>query len=210
MKIQIINVGLGNVASIQNMLRKIGYTATLSEVPDLQEMPDLIILPGVGAYDAGMAMLEKFGWISYLKDVSVEGTVSILGICLGMQLLCNGSDEGVRSGLGLISGHFKRFNFDNPSLKVPHMGWNTVELTEVGRSLFPISELTPRFYFVHSYYYYGPHNDFVTGWSNYGHRFGAVIHNQLVTGVQFHPEKSHRFGMQFLQTYIKSRCSNIE
>lgn len=210
MNIYIINVGLGNVASIQNMLRRIGYTAHLFDVPDPRQTPDLIILPGVGAYDAGMTMLERFGWISYLKDLAEQETVSILGICLGMQLLCDGSDEGTRPGLSLIPGYFKRFNLESSSLKVPHMGWNTVELTKAGESLFPMNEPKPRFYFVHSYYYNEPHNDFTVGWCNYGHQFGAIIHNKSVTGVQFHPEKSHRFGMQFLQTYIESRCSNIE
>lgn len=210
MNIQIINVGLGNVASIQNMLKKVGYMAHLCETPDINQAPDLIILPGVGSYDTGMVMLEQHGWVHYLKEVATQGAVNILGICLGMQLLCDGSEEGSYPGLGLISGQFKRFKPGNISLKVPHMGWNTVTLTEVGRSLFPISDQMPRFYFVHSYHYCESDNDFVIGWCNYGQKFGAIIHNKSITGVQFHPEKSHRFGMQFFDTYINSICSNIE
>lgn len=208
MNIHIVNVGLGNVASIQNMLKKVGYPSHLRTNPDSNKTPDLIILPGVGSYDTGMTLLEECNWTNYLKEVADQGLTRILGICLGMQLLCDGSDEGSHPGLGLISGRFQRFKPDDSSLKVPHMGWNTVEFTEFGSSLFSISYQMPRFYFVHSYHYSGTNEDFVLGWCNYGHRFGAIIHNKTITGVQFHPEKSHRFGMQFFNAYMNSICSN--
>ena len=210
MNIQIVNVGLGNVASIQNMLRKIGCTSSLSTTPDPNAMADLIILPGVGAYDTGMMMLEKHGWSDYLKEFAHQPTTRILGICLGMQLLCEGSEEGDRPGLGFIPGYFKRFKPDVSSLKVPHMGWNTVEFRDSRYLPFPIHGENPRFYFVHSYYYSAVNDNFVSGWCNYGKKFGAVIDNKSVTGVQFHPEKSHRFGMQFFRNYINSICLNTE
>ncbi|MDG2989579.1 imidazole glycerol phosphate synthase subunit HisH [Candidatus Synechococcus calcipolaris G9] len=206
MNIQIINVGLGNVASIQNMLKKLGHPSSLNATPDLENPPNLIILPGVGAYDAGMSLLKKYGWPSYLADLVHQGTTRILGICLGMQLLCEGSEEGSPPGLGLIPGHFKRFAFKDTALKVPHMGWNRVKFQATEHPLIALHTTPCRFYFVHSYYYLSENDHYIIGWCTHGEPFGAAIHHGMITGVQFHPEKSHKFGMQFFQSYLSSVC----
>jgi glutamine amidotransferase len=212
--IGIISINIGNVASVKNMLLQIGFQPELlSAPPSASTFFDWIVLPGVGSYDNGIAKLKESGWFSWLKEngeFDPNKKLSILGICLGMQLLCDGSEEGNSAGLGFIPGLFKKFDFNNTSktdLKVPHMGWDNVFFNE---KKIPwaekINKKDPRFYFVHSYYYSHDSDKFIIGTSDYGSAFGAAIKHNNIIGFQFHPEKSHKFGKLLLSEVLK--CQN--
>lgn len=194
----VVDLGMSNVKSVVNMLRKVGVNAIPQELPTHIEERSLIIVPGVGTFDEGMQKMNLTGWDSALKDAFQSEKVKILGLCLGMQLLTEGSDEGKSSGLGIIPGYFEKFmvEADNPQLKIPHMGWNEVDFTP--RMLHYINELPAgqRYYFVHSFKYVHKHDDHVAGYTNYGARFASAIANNNALGLQFHPEKSHRFGSE--------------
>ena len=198
--IGIMSLGLGNVGSVENMLRVIGYeTVLLPSPPEHTDSFRALILPGVGSYDSGMRAVNQSGWGDYLRLglSETEKAPWLMGICLGMQLLCEGSEEGNESGLGLIPGRFRKFTGSSDSasrLKVPHMGWNRVEFDT---TKVPWSREIPedsRFYFVHSYRYTAPSPEFVLGTTTYGSEFASAIGRDRVVGFQFHPEKSHRFG----------------
>jgi glutamine amidotransferase len=203
MNIGIIAINIGNVASVKNMILQIGFQAELLTVPPGKEYYDWIILPGVGSYDNGINKLTNTGWFSWLKkNQNVDqGKSSIMGICLGMQLLCDGSEEGNLTGLGIIPGYFKRFHFETaaPALKIPHMCWNNVTFNESKiESGKKINKQNPRYYFVHSYHYTNNNDDYIIGTTNYGYDFASAIKRDNVIGFQFHPEKSHRYGKSLL------------
>lgn len=211
MKIGIVSVGLGNIASVKNMVRRVGFDAQLYEQPPEDEgVFDLLFLPGVGSYDNGVKRMKDHGWYEWLKtDQNVlSGKTKIIGICLGMQLLCNGSEEGDLEGLGLIPGFFKRFSPKNETLKVPNMGWNTVSFDE-SKSPWVINlPEESRFYFVHSYYYSYNDETYVLGKSEYGIWYASAIIRKNIMGFQFHPEKSHKFGMTLLQEVFNYYAKN--
>jgi glutamine amidotransferase len=164
---------------------------------------DRIILPGVGAFDHGMAALRDLGLAEPLKMRVVQDRVPILGICLGMQLFGKGSEEGVLEGLGLVDGYCERFRFEgNPALKVPHMGWNVFTSRRESR-LFDNLDERARFYFVHSYHLVCSDRDDVLATSRYGIEFTAMVQRGNVWGAQFHPEKSHRYGMALLSNFAR-------
>ena len=203
--IVIINYELGNLGSIQNMLHKLGYQSLISNCPKEIEQATKLILPGVGAFDKGMENLHKTGLIPLLNYKVREEKTPILGICLGMQLLTRQSEEGERKqlGLGWIEANTVRFQFgERTTLRIPHMGWNFVEFTAnhpLGNNL----PEDPRFYFVHSYHPIcdDPSDSFIN--AVYGYNFVAGIHNKNIFGVQFHPEKSHKYGMQLLHNFAE-------
>lgn len=204
MKIGIVNNGIGNVASVKNMLVKLGYSCEFAEKP-VSGQYNWIILPGVGAFDNGIKKLKSSGWYSYLKsdDDILNKKASVLGICLGMQLLTEGSEEGELQGLNLIPGYCKKFHFENNIYKVPHMGWNEVTFKEPLENLNNTDYGLSRFYFVHSYYYVNEDSSYVLGVSDYGNTFVSAIRNKSILGVQFHPEKSHKYGMSFFKEILK-------
>lgn len=200
----IINYGLGNLGSIQNMLKTIGERSIVST--DINELGvcDKFILPGVGSFDAGMSRLTEKKLDEFIKEqVSVLGK-AILGICLGMQLLGRKSEEGALSGLGLIPFDSIKFSLDGTNLKVPHMGWDIVNFRQENLLTAGITG-QQRYYFVHSYYAKcdKPENILMT--CDYGSRFAAAVVKDSIYGVQFHPEKSHNFGMVLLENFVK-RC----
>lgn len=202
--IVIVDYGMGNVGSIKNMLKKIGVPAMISAKPEHIRAAEKLILPGVGAFDHGMSNLTERGLIPLLNQKVIEERKPILGICLGMQLLVQSSEEGKMRGLGWIDAETRRFKFngENSELKIPHMGWNPVKPVGEGL-LFQGFPQPPRFYFVHSYHICCRHPEDVMGTTFYGYDFAAAIRRDNILGTQFHPEKSHKFGMQVLRNFAE-------
>lgn len=201
--IAIIDYKAGNIGSIKNMLKKIGYDSLITSLPDETRRATHIILPGVGSFDYGVQQLQQLGLIDVLSEKKKAGT-PILGICLGAQLMCTKSEEGVLPGLGWIDANVKRFPASLNSVKftVPHMGWDIVELKKESK-LFSTVEMPARFYFVHSYYIdCGQANDVLTA-NNYSTYYHSAFEHGNIIGVQFHPEKSHKFGKQLLKNFIE-------
>lgn len=197
----ILDYGLGNLGSIANMLKVIGEKSMITNDPDLVMAADGIILPGVGAFDSGMQKLNESGLKEIIKECALSGT-PILGICLGMQLLGRGSEEGTLSGLGLIPFECIRFEFkDGTDLKIPHMGWDIVNIMQ-NNPLVNNLEGTQRYYFVHSYHAVCDSEENVLMLCNYGYDFAASVFKDNIFGVQFHPEKSHDFGLSLLTNFV--------
>ncbi len=197
-----MDVGLGNVASVRNMLDRLGCAAQLQATPTGLGADDRYILPGVGTYDEGVRRLRESGWFDHLQ--SMPDDTHILGICLGMQLLGVASEEGESKGLGRVPAHFERFRVQ-PPLRVPHMGWNVV--TPQSDDILFDSELPElRYYFTHSYRAVCDDDSVELARTNYGGTFASAYRSGNTRGVQFHPEKSHRFGMSLLQRWAQESC----
>jgi imidazole glycerol-phosphate synthase subunit HisH len=199
--IRIVDYGIGNVAAIVNMLRSARIEAEVTADPDKLRTASRLILAGVGAFDAGMKNLHDRGLVPVLRDAVLERGVPMLGICLGMQLLMRGSDEGSAEGLGWIEGRSVRIRPDGPvPIKVPHMGWNEVQVVRPSPLLAGL-EREGRFYFAHSYAVELANADDVVANAVHGKPFPAIVAHGRVSGVQFHPEKSHRYGRQLLTNF---------
>jgi imidazole glycerol-phosphate synthase subunit HisH len=202
MLVALPNLRTGNFASVIRMVQKVGGSARLVDSPADLRGADKIILAGVGAFDNGMASLREGRWIDPLNEAIVERKVPVLGICLGMQLMFQRSEEGILPGLGWVDGEVRHFNLPSESgLKVPHMGWNTVTITKLN-PLFPVDGNEQRFYFVHSYHAHCAHPDDVVATATHGYPFTAALSRDNLYGVQFHPEKSHRFGMAIIKNFL--------
>jgi glutamine amidotransferase len=199
--ITIINYGMGNLGSVQNMLKRIGVKSIISSDINEIEKAEKILLPGVGAFDAAISKIDELNLRPVLTHMAKEKKVPFLGICLGMQLLTESSEEGVLKGLNFVPAKTIKFKFpENSDLKIPHMGWNLVtKKTESVLTKNFTDEF--RFYFVHSYHVKcdTPINSILT--TNYGYEFDSAIQNENVFGAQFHPEKSHKYGMQLLSNF---------
>lgn len=200
----IIDYGVGNLASITNMLKRIGVEARISAREDDVIAASKIILPGVGAFDTCVGKLHESGLIPVLTKKVRDDKTPLLGICVGMQLLLEGSEEGKLPGLGWIRGTNVRFDADQlpPQYKIPHMGWAEVEVDQ-SSTLTKGLEYDARFYFVHSYHARVPDRKNVLLEAEYGYRFTAGVVYKNIFGVQFHPEKSHQFGMKLLYNFTK-------
>lgn len=199
--ITIINYGMGNLGSVQNMLKRIGVKSIITSDINEIEKAEKILLPGVGAFDAAISKIDELNLRPILTYMAKEKKVPFLGICLGMQLLTESSEEGVLKGLNFVPAKTIKFKFpENSDLKIPHMGWNLVtKKTESVLTKNFTDEF--RFYFVHSYHVKcdNPINSILT--TNYGYEFDSAIQNENVFGAQFHPEKSHKYGMQLLSNF---------
>lgn len=199
--IVIVDYEVGNVGSILNMCKRVEIPAALSRDPSVIAKAQKLILPGVGAFDAGMERLVHHNLIEVLRRRVLDERAPLLGICLGMQLLGSGSEEGARPGLGLLPARCVRFAEDRAKdIKVPHMGWNVVTPTRP-HALFKSEDPELRFYFVHSYHVVPDDPSHALATTNYGGEFTSAIGNDNVLGVQFHPEKSHRFGMRLMANF---------
>jgi len=199
----IVDYGVGNLASIANMARKAGTECVISGEAAAIARADKLILPGVGAFDRGMANLAERGLIAVLNERAVARGVPTLGLCLGMQLMGRRSEEGARPGLGWLAADSVKFKTaaNGSGLKVPHMGWNYIE-PAVPSALTENLPPEPRFYFVHSYHLEVDDPSDVMCWTRYGDRFASGIHHGNLWGTQFHPEKSHSFGLALLKNFL--------
>jgi glutamine amidotransferase len=198
----IVNYGMGNLGSLRNMFRFIGLEAEVDSSPDRIAQASKIILPGVGNFDAAMKAINKvYGLSEVIKRKALEEKVPLLGICLGMQLLFNSSEEGSLPGLGLVSGKVLRFP-NHGSLKVPHMGWNFARLTK-GNNPYQQSLFSDaRYYFAHSYYAEVANPEDSLMKTIHSVEFDSAVMRGNILGVQFHPEKSHRFGIELLKKFV--------
>jgi glutamine amidotransferase len=199
----VVDYGMGNVGSIRNMLARIGATADVSGEPDVVAEAKRLILPGVGAFDEAMRTLRTTALLDAVLQRAASGAAPLLGVCLGMQLLLDGSEEGDERGLGLIPGTCRRFpdRHDGRRLLVPHMGWSTVTPARPSAHI-PSVGVDARYYFVHSYYAEPAEPDDVLGRSTYGVDYASAVERGPVVGVQFHPEKSHRHGLRLLADFV--------
>ena len=202
--ITIVDYGLGNIRAFLNMYRRLNIDAETATSPDQLRAATRIILPGVGAFDDAMSRLSTSGLHDALNEMVLERRVPVLGVCVGMQMLGNGSDEGQLPGLGWVPGRVRALSAlapDSPR-PVPHMGWNDVRPRSAA-SLFDGLESDARFYFLHSFYFECETPADVLAVSNYGRDFACAVSAGNVSGVQFHPEKSHHFGARLLKNFAE-------
>jgi len=201
--IGIIDFDMGNLKSIANMIKKIGYDSCITRLPDEISAADKLILPGVGSFDQGIKKIRYYGLDNILHQEVIKQNKKILGICLGMQLMMSHSEEGSLKGLSWIEGDVKKFKFSSQqNLKIPHMGWNTVDIQKENILLEQSERIEERFYFVHSYYVTCSCPENILATSFYGNKFVASFQRENIFGVQFHPEKSHRFGKKLLANFL--------
>lgn len=202
--IAIIDYGLGNIRAFTNIYRQLDIPVKIArKVEDLTDVSK-VILPGVGAFDHAMEQLEQSGMRQQLDELVIQNKVPVVGICVGMQMLAHSSDEGKLPGLGWIDASVKKFDVSkiNWSTHLPHMGWNDVNPVKENGILKGL-EKDAKFYFLHSYYFHcnDPLNTIAT--TDYGIEFSCAVNKNNIYGVQFHPEKSHQYGIQLLKNFAK-------
>ena len=203
MSVLVIDYGMGNVGSIVNMGRVAGHNIVISDDARQIAKASKLILPGVGSFDTAMTLLHKRDILRGLNHAVLERKIPILGICLGMQLFSRRSEEGELPGLGWIAADTVRFRLEelHPALKVPHMGWNQIQSTRPDPLLIDLP-VDSRFYFVHSYHVTCDDPANVLAQTTYGISFCSVVGHGNIWGAQFHPEKSHRFGLKLLSNFL--------
>ena len=201
--VTIVDYGMGNLGSIFNMFKKIGVPSKITSDKNEIEKAEKILLPGVGSFDAAMNKINELDFKELLNYKALEEKIPVLGICLGMQLLTNSSEEGVLPGLGWIQAETLKFKFEKEqNLKIPHMGWNLVKKNRDSKLTEDFIDET-RFYFVHSYYVKCQYDSNSILKTTYGLTFDSAIQHENIYGAQFHPEKSHKFGMNLLKNFSK-------
>jgi imidazole glycerol-phosphate synthase subunit HisH len=201
--IAIIDYGLGNVRAFANVYHKLNIPAKVAKKAEDLKDADKIILPGVGAFDHAIELLARSGMRQILDELVLHLHIPVLGICVGMQMLAFSSEEGSRPGLGWIDGEVKKFKASSElTLYFPHMGWNNVKPKE-NNGLFHTLDIDGRFYFLHSYYFQCHRNEDIIAVTDYGGEFACAVNSGNVFGVQFHPEKSHQWGVQLLNNFAE-------
>jgi imidazole glycerol-phosphate synthase subunit HisH len=200
--IAIVNYGLGNIKAFANIFKNLNIDYSIASIPDELLKATKVILPGVGAFDYGIERLTLSGMKPLLDDLALIRKIPILGVCVGMQMLAESSEEGKLQGLGWINGKVKKL--DSSSLihpaKLPHMGWNDANSIS-DNPLFLKLEDSARFYFLHSYYFSCAQTENIIATTRYGNEFASAINAENIFGVQFHPEKSHKWGIQLLKNF---------
>ncbi len=202
--IAIIDYGLGNVKAFVNVFNKLNIPVAIASTANDFENVTKIILPGVGAFDFAMQRLENSGMRNSIEKLVLQDHLPLLGVCVGMQMLANSSEEGKLPGLGWIDGEVKKFapsQLKNNTL-LPHMGWNDV-LPVRNNDLFRNIDIDSRFYFLHSYYFKTNRKEDVLATTDYGFQFECAVNSKNIYGVQFHPEKSHQWGVQLLKNFAE-------
>jgi imidazole glycerol-phosphate synthase subunit HisH len=202
--ITIVDYGIGNLGSIYNMFKKIGIESRITGELDEIKKAEKLVLPGVGAFNHGMQNLADRKLIPVLTDKVLNRKVPILGLCLGMQLFTCKSEEGTLPGLGWIDAETIAFRIQDlgSDFRIPHMGWNYVKIQR-NSSLFGDTDETPSFYFVHSYHVVCHQPSDVIATTDYGYPFVSIFQHENIIGTQFHPEKSHKFGMRLLKQFAE-------
>jgi len=202
--ITIIDYGMGNLGSVANMIKKVGGKSIITSDKDEIKNAKKILLPGVGSFDNAIKNIKNLELWDILKEKALVEKVPIMGICLGMQLLTKGSEEGRLEGFGFIDAYAKKFKFENSDFKIPHMGWNKVNLSKDSKLFLDNSDENRRFYFVHSYAVQcNDKNDILTT-TFYGYKFVSSFEKNNIIGCQFHPEKSHKFGMKLFKNFVEN------
>lgn len=202
--IRVVDYGVGNIQAFMTMFKRLGIDAARARTADELAGATRLILPGVGAFDTAMTLLERSGMRQRLDEMVLDQQVPVLGICVGMQMLASGSDEGELPGLGWVPGRVKSFSAQPPcrDLPMPHMGWNDLQV-KAGHKLFTGFEPEPRFYFLHSFYFDAEDKAHVAATAEYGMNFDCIVSKGHIHGVQCHPEKSHHFGAQLLKNFAE-------
>ncbi len=198
--ISVLDLGVGNALAVLRMVERSGGKAHLARNADDLTTESVVVVPGVGAFDAGAAALKSRGFDEVLTQIASGGEGRILGLCLGMQLLFDGSAEGSSPGLGIVPGVCKKLP-SSSGVRVPHMGWNSVRVVEFSSTMEQLPD-DPRFYFAHSFYVEPSSLSGVTLTANHGVQICAAFERPNVVGAQFHPEKSHRFGLSFMRGFV--------
>jgi glutamine amidotransferase len=202
--ITIINYGLGNVQAFANLYKRLNIPAAIATTATDCKRATKLILPGVGAFDHAMELLDASGMRPAVDELVLKQGIPVLGVCVGMQILARSSEEGKLAGLGWIDGRVRRFDRTRLAQppRLPHMGWNDV-VPKPGANLFAGLEQDSRFYFLHSYYFECASKDNVLATSEYGVAFGSAVRFDNIYGVQFHPEKSHGYGVRLLKNFAE-------
>uniref|UniRef100_A0A7C4PKQ5 Imidazole glycerol phosphate synthase subunit HisH n=1 Tax=Anaerolinea thermolimosa TaxID=229919 RepID=A0A7C4PKQ5_9CHLR len=202
--ITIIDYGLGNIRAFVNVYERLNIQTKIARSADDISKATKLILPGVGAFDHAMTLLNQSGMLRELEKQVLQNGVPVLGICVGMQILAKSSEEGVLPGLGWFDGHVRRFDtFKLPlRTRLPHMGWNTIRPVKDHSLLMGLNQES-RFYFLHSYYFDCSNHNEILATTEYGVDFACAVNKNNIFGVQFHPEKSHSNGIRILLNFSK-------
>ena len=202
--VTLVGYGLGNIQAFANIYHRLNISVVIASNADQLLGAEKLILPGVGAFDCAMARLNESGMRTRLDELVLHQKIPVLGVCVGMQMMANRSEEGEIPGLGWIDAEVVRFQLAQVShAPLPHMGWNDVNFLSEDPLFVGIS--SPRFYFLHSYHFLAHHDSQILATTDYGHSFTSIASSSHIYGVQFHPEKSHDWGVQLLKNFAESK-----
>ena len=202
--VTLVGYGLGNIQAFANIYHRLNIPVVIASNADQLLGAEKLILPGVGAFDWAMARLNESGMRARLDELVLHQKTPVLGVCVGMQMMANRSEEGEIPGLGWIDAEVVRFQLAQVShAPLPHMGWNDVNFLREDPLFVGIS--SPRFYFLHSYHFLAHHDSQILATTDYGHSFTSIASSSHIYGVQFHPEKSHDWGVQLLKNFAESK-----
>ncbi|MFN3474837.1 MAG: imidazole glycerol phosphate synthase subunit HisH [Blastomonas sp.] len=201
--IALVDYGVGNITAFADIFKRLNVPVVIADEAKKMDGADHIILPGVGAFDWAMQKLNDSGMRQRLDELVLGAKIPVLGVCVGMQMMANGSDEGDLAGLGWIDARVRRFapEADGKVRLLPHMGWNDVEPTSADGLFSGLEQ--GQFYFLHSYYFEPASQDSVLAVTDYGERYASAVGSDNVYGTQFHPEKSHHWGVELLRNFAK-------